>query len=94
MPELAEDELLVRINACGICGSDLQQSDPQQAVIELTGGPGPIGRFEVKGGHTDTAANPGHLSGHNTWLSLWPIFKKRHAFFLTPVHTMVYTRIS
>ena len=25
MPELAEDELLVRIKACGICGSDLQQ---------------------------------------------------------------------
>jgi threonine dehydrogenase-like Zn-dependent dehydrogenase len=23
MPELAEDELLVRIKACGICGSDL-----------------------------------------------------------------------
>jgi L-iditol 2-dehydrogenase len=66
MPELAEDELLVRIKASGICGSDLQQSDPLQAVIELTGGPGPIGRFEVKGGHTDTAANPGHLSGHNT----------------------------
>jgi threonine dehydrogenase-like Zn-dependent dehydrogenase len=50
MPELAEDERLVCIKACGICGSDLQQSDPLQAVIELTGGPGPIGRLEVKGG--------------------------------------------
>lgn len=50
MPELAEDERLVRIKACGICGSDLQQSDPLQAVIELTDGPGPIGRLEVKGG--------------------------------------------
>ena len=49
---------------CGICVSDLQQSDPLQTVIELTGGPGPTGQLEVKGGHTDTAANPRHLSGH------------------------------
>jgi hypothetical protein len=93
MPELAEDELLVRIKACGISGSDLWPRYPLEAVIELTDGPRPIGRFEVKEDHTDTAANPGHLSGHNTWLSLYPIFKTPHAFFLTPVHTMVYTRI-
>jgi hypothetical protein len=92
MPELAEEELLVRLQACGICGSDLQQRDSLEAVIELTDGPRPIGRFEVKRGHTDTVANPSHLSGHNTWLSLSD-FKKRHAFFLTPMHTMVYTGI-
>ena len=40
---LAEGEPWVRIKACGICWSDLQQSDPLQAVIELSGGPVPIG---------------------------------------------------
>ena len=49
MPEIADDELLVRIKACGICGSDLQQRDPLEAVIGLTDGPKPIGRFEVNG---------------------------------------------
>jgi threonine dehydrogenase-like Zn-dependent dehydrogenase len=32
---------------------NLTQSDPLEAVIDLTGGPRPIGRFEVKGGHAD-----------------------------------------
>jgi hypothetical protein len=41
----------VRIKVYGICWSDLQQSDPLQAVIELTGGSVALGRFEVKGGH-------------------------------------------
>jgi threonine dehydrogenase-like Zn-dependent dehydrogenase len=72
-PEVAEDKLLIRIKACGICGSDLKKKHLLEAVIELTDGPRPIGRFEVKEGHTDTTANPGHLSGHNTCLSLYPI---------------------
>jgi D-arabinose 1-dehydrogenase-like Zn-dependent alcohol dehydrogenase len=50
MPELAEDELLVRIKAAGICRHDLQQKHALEAVIELTDGPRPIGRFEVQGG--------------------------------------------
>ena len=58
-PELAEGELLVRINACGICGSDLQRRETLKTVIELTEGPGPIGRLEVEEGDIDTAANPG-----------------------------------
>jgi 2-desacetyl-2-hydroxyethyl bacteriochlorophyllide A dehydrogenase len=32
---------------------NLTQVDPLDAVIELTGGPKPIGRFEVKGGQAD-----------------------------------------
>jgi len=28
---------------------NLTQTDPLEAVIDLTGGPRPIGRFEVKG---------------------------------------------
>src|SRR5262249_7115519 len=32
---------------------NLTQIDPLEAVIDLTGGPRPIGRFEVKGGHAD-----------------------------------------
>jgi 2-desacetyl-2-hydroxyethyl bacteriochlorophyllide A dehydrogenase len=32
---------------------NLTQCDPLEAVINLTGGPRPIGRFEVKGGHAD-----------------------------------------
>jgi hypothetical protein len=46
-----------------------------------------------QGGHTALAANPARLSGHNTWPSLVPVFKERHAFFLTPLHTMVYTTV-
>jgi len=48
MPDLAEDELLVPIKACGIYGSALQQRDPLEALIDLTAGPWPIDRFEVK----------------------------------------------
>jgi hypothetical protein len=48
MPDLAEDELLVRIKAGGIYGSAPQQRDPLEALIELTDGPWPIDRFEVK----------------------------------------------
>jgi 2-desacetyl-2-hydroxyethyl bacteriochlorophyllide A dehydrogenase len=32
---------------------NLTQTDPLDAVIDLTGGARPIGRFEVKGGHAD-----------------------------------------
>ena len=32
---------------------NLTQTDPLEAVVELTGGPRPVGRFEVKGGHAD-----------------------------------------
>lgn len=32
---------------------NLTQTDPLDAVIDLSGGPRPIGRFEVKGGHAD-----------------------------------------
>jgi hypothetical protein len=48
MPDLAEDELLVRIKACGIHGSAPHQRDPLEALIGLTDGPWPIVRFEVK----------------------------------------------
>ena len=64
MPELAEDELLVRIKACGICGSDLQQSDPLQARDRVDRWARADRSIRGQGGHTDTAANSGHLSGH------------------------------
>jgi hypothetical protein len=48
MPDLAEDELLVRIKACGIYGSALRQRDPLEALLELTNGPWPIDQFQVK----------------------------------------------
>jgi 2-desacetyl-2-hydroxyethyl bacteriochlorophyllide A dehydrogenase len=32
---------------------NLTENDPLEAVIDLTGGPRPIGRFEVKGGNAD-----------------------------------------
>lgn len=43
-----------------------------------------------------TAANPGHLSGHNTWLSLYPIFKKASCIFLDtrPYHDVQKGRVA
>jgi L-iditol 2-dehydrogenase len=50
MPELAEDELLIRIKACGICGSDLHMYR--------------LGMFEVLGRRVESGRIMGHaLSG-------------------------------
>ncbi|MGH8064742.1 MAG: zinc-dependent alcohol dehydrogenase [Candidatus Entotheonellia bacterium] len=46
-----------RLEMAKLLGADatvnLAQTDPLDAVVDLTGGPRPIGRFEVKGGHAD-----------------------------------------
>jgi threonine dehydrogenase-like Zn-dependent dehydrogenase len=50
MPELAENELLIRIKACGICGSDLHMYR--------------LGMFEAFGRRVDNGRIMGHeLSG-------------------------------